>query len=396
MVFTVEEVENIYNASYDYAKSQDFKGYNKHDGLNSPFLRSTLGWSKWSRIFCIQAVMRFPINIRPFLLIPKTYNPKGISLFIRSLLFRYEKTNESYLLKEAEDLLLLLDRIAVCNQECQSWGYQYPWQDLGFYAKKNTPNAVVTAFVCNAFLHAYKVTHNYVYLKTVRKSIRFFFNELQVLKNTRKELCLSYMPLPMTMRVMDVSILIGSVVAEYEKLSNISFYTEEADRLVKYVVSQQTEKGSWFYTDPKEMSPIRHDNYHTGFILDALWSYMNAREDYSFKDEYYAGLSFYADNLFNIDGAPKWMSDKELPYDIHGSAQGVISFSRHYDRYFNLTNKILNWTLSNLYSGRGVFYYQKNRFYTKKINLLRWCNAWMCFALSCYLYYYPRVEEKSC
>ena len=101
--------------------------------------------------------MRFPINLRPVFLVPHTYNPKGLSLFIRGLLFRYKTHQNTLYLDEAEILLNTLLKIKSPGTGKTCWGYHYPWQDLGFFAKTNTPNAVVTCFVCESFLDAYRV-----------------------------------------------------------------------------------------------------------------------------------------------------------------------------------------------------------------------------------------------
>jgi hypothetical protein len=148
------------------------------------------------------------------------------------------------------------------------------------------------------------------------------------------------------------------------------------------VVRRQTAQGAWFYTDPPGDSHIRHDNYHTGFILDALRRYMQASGDREFEPHYRQGLDFYARHHFTAQGAPRWMSDTEYPYDIHGAAQGIITFSRHRDRYPDLAARIVAWTLANMYDGAGRFYYQQTRWYTKRFTLLRWCNAWMARALA--------------
>ena len=203
---------NVVTEVLSWSKNQQYRGHNKHDGLNSPLLRVLMGWSKWPRIIAIQTIMRFPINLRSLTFIPKTYNPKGLALFIQALLIRYESTNEQKYLDEALDLLEILDNIkSPGNFSGICWGYHYPWQDPGFFAPTNTPNAVVTCFVCEAYLYAYKITQQKKYLQTVKSASQFLLNDLTVLKDSKDELCLGYMPVPMTMRVMDVSILIGSV-----------------------------------------------------------------------------------------------------------------------------------------------------------------------------------------
>ena len=44
--------------------------------------------------------------------------------------------------------------------------------------------------------------------------------------------------------------------------------------------------------------------------------------------------------------------------------------------------RVMKWTLENLYSGRGYFFYQKTTWMTKRFCLMRWCNAWMCRAIA--------------
>jgi uncharacterized protein YyaL (SSP411 family) len=335
------------------------------------------------RIIAIQTVMRCPVNIRPLILTRKTYNPKGVALFSQGLLDCYRVTGDETYLSESKHLLdWLLTIHSKGSWHGFAWGYQYPWQDPGFYAKSGMPNAVVTSFVCEAFLDAWRVTGDQQYLDLVGKVIPFFLNDLTVLKNTDDELCLAYMPLPMTMRVMDVSILIGAVIAQYAAITGQDNLIMTGERLARYVVNQQTDYYAWYYTDPSGDSHITHDNYHTGFILDALWRYMSATGDRQWENQYWKGLEFYAENHFNKNGAPRWMYDVEYPHDIHGAAQGILTFSRHTSDYPGLAMKIADWAIENMYHPDGRFFYQETRFYKKQFTLMRWCNAWMVRALS--------------
>ena len=383
---STRHIEQVLDEVYAWSGKQGYRGYNKHDGLNSPLLRPLLGWARWPRLVAIQGVMRFPLNLRPLLLIPKTYNPKGLALFALGLLDRYRfSKNEQYLSNAQKLLDLLLEQRSPGDWSGYCWGYHYPWQDVGFFAPTNTPNAVVTSFVCEAFVSAYRVTGEQRYLDVLARVIPFFVNDLTVLKDTDEELCLGYMPLPMTIRVLDVSILIGSVLSQYVALSGDSTHARTAQRLVRFVIHRQTDYAAWFYTDPPGDSHIRHDNYHTGFILDALWRYMSATSDWTWEDLYWRGLQFYASNLFNADGSPRWMSDRDYPHDIHGAAQGIITFSRHSDIHPDLPFRIADWALGTMYSPDGRFYYQQTPFFRKRFTLLRWCNAWMARGLSALL-----------
>lgn len=374
-------IDSILHDVYRWSSAQQFKGYNKHDALNSPILRFFLGWGKWSRIAAIQTVMRAPINLRPMLGIPRTCNPKGLALFAMGLVDWYKATGNVVHLEDAEKLLsLILQCRSSGSWSGACWGYPYPWQDLGFYAPAQTPNAVVTCFVCEAFLATYRQTKKEEYLKVVESAHTFLLNDLEILFESRTGLCLSYMPMRMSMKVLDVSILIGASLSQYAQLSGNAQYLDTAGRLVHYVVSKQTEYGAWFYTDPPHDSPIRHDNYHTGFILDALWRFMQATDDWQFKHNYDLGLKFYAGRLFNLDGSPRWMSHKDYPHDIHGAAQGLVTFglavANGYDLK-GLLDKIGAWAIDAMYDPQGRFYYQQGKYLTKRFTLLRWCNAWM-------------------
>ncbi|MGE0385016.1 MAG: hypothetical protein AB7Q97_09825 [Gammaproteobacteria bacterium] len=373
----------IADATLAWSAARGYRGHNKHDALNSPLLRALLGWGKWPRLVAIQAVMRAPINLRPLLGVPTSFNPKGLALFVQARLDRFSVTGNPAHRDEAVELLGLLARLASPGDWSGTcWGYHYPWQDAGFFAPTATPNAVVTAFVCEAFLDAYLALGERTYLETVGRALPFFLNDLKILKDEGGDLCLSYMPVAMRMRVLDVSILIASVLARYGRLSGDTRHADAARRLAGYVVRRQTDQGAWFYTDPPGDSHIRHDNYHTGFILDALRRYMDATGEDDFEDAYRRGLEFYARHHFSAEGAPRWMSDCEYPYDIHGAAQGILTFARHAREYPGLAARVADWALRHMYHPDGRFYYQRTRWYTKRFTLMRWCNGWMSRALA--------------
>ncbi len=201
--------------------------------------------------------------------------------------------------------------------------------------------------------------------------------------------CVSYVPDPsVTWAVMDVPALAGAFLAEAGDLLGRAEYLAEARRLLNWVADKQTEYGAWFYTHPAGDSRITHDNYHTAIILDCFDRYRVATSDLGFDQVYREGLHYYREHLFCADGAPRWMNDKEYPYDIHGAASGILCFVRAAatdPAYAEMAKLICDWTLDNMYDSRGFFYYQKTRWLTRRFCLLRWSNGWMCRALAALL-----------
>ena len=413
-------------ATLAWSRQRDYAGYSKHDALNSPLLHAASLGVPFLRLALTQAVMRAPMNLRPLLGVPKGRNPKGIGLFAHAWL-DYAETAESEdekaaAVAEARRLLAWLVRhpspqtpatadlqaLFPEDDEARShdqageprlhglgWGYHYPWQDQGFFQPRHFPNRVVTSWIAFAFLRAAETTGEDRYRRVCSEIVAFLLENPRALHESEDQLCLSYVPLDeIEWAVMDVSALVAAVLARCTAQGDVagqrtSALRAQARRLMAFVVDKQTEYGAWFYTWPAADSHIRHDNYHTGIVLDCLADYMDFTGDHEWEESYRRGLDYYRDNLFMPDGAPRWMNDRTWPHDIHGAAAGILAFSRAAARggaaaeeNVRRADLVLDWTLRNLHDPRGFFYYRKTRLGVRRLCLMRWCNAWMCRAMA--------------
>jgi hypothetical protein len=378
-----------------WSHGQNYAGYNKHDGLNSPLLRALLGWARWPRLVAIQSIMRAPVNLRPLLGVPRTKNPKGLGLFASAWLDLNALEHEAEESREATALLEILLAHPAEGFKGLSWGYPYPWQDVGFYAPTNFPNRVVTCWIGFAFAEAARQTGQDLFLDALGRIATFLLEEPNRLRDTPAELCFSYVPDPsVTWAVVDVPALAGAFLAEASVLLGREDLREPADRLITWVLNRQTDYGAWFYTDPPGDSHITHDNYHTGIILDCLDRYRTASGDERIASAWEAGMAYYRDHLFEQNGAPRWMNETPFPHDVHGAASGILCFcraSRRLPEYAGTADRILNWTLETLYSGDGRFWYQETKRGVKRFCLMRWCNAWMARAIA----YWFRIGQET-
>ncbi|MEI6122677.1 MAG: hypothetical protein WCQ95_03540, partial [Bacteroidota bacterium] len=370
-----------------YAEAHDYKGYNKYDALASKFLNFISFRTKFLRLLYSQVIMRFPINIRPLFAVPKTRNPKGIALFAIAYLNRYKAHHHPADLTQAETLLDWLLQNPSPSQWGLCWGYQHHWQDVGFFAPAHLPNRVVTYFVTTAIMDAYEINQNPKYLQAAQSALIFLLQAPKVLYEDETMKCLSYVPSEkINWIVMDVSILTGSIVARVNKYLKQDDLALQARKLVNFVVDKQTPYGAWYYTHPPGHHPRQHDNYHTGYILDAILDYTNHTGDNTFIPQYLKGVEYYKNNLFLPNGAPKWENNKTYPLDVHGSAQGIITFVKasHFDKnYLPLAQKIADWAIQNMQNQqKGYFYYQKTKYFRKPFSLMRWSCGWMARGLS--------------
>ncbi|MEJ2721141.1 MAG: hypothetical protein P8181_08355 [bacterium] len=98
-------------------------------------------------------------------------------------------------------------------------------------------------------------------------------------------------------------------------------------------------------------------------------------------------------HLFTQDMTPKYYSTRLYPIDTHNFAQGIDTFVtfEHPDRALRLIEKCVDTLWDH---DKHYFYYQKTRWYTNKIDYLRWSQAWMFFALTRYQLDRDRTEKS--
>ncbi len=386
MIPETENYERVLRMVLGYAEAHAYCGYNKFDALNSPLLKLLSSRSKWLRFAVTQAVMRSPWNLRPFLGVKKSVNPKGVALFASAYLNELRRTGSDTSLERARWCLERLEQTGVPTRHGLGWGYSFDWQSTLFFAPKYTPNAIVTVFCAEAFLKGFELVGDENYLHLARLAALFLRHDLPVLHESADELCIGYVPLPTSSIVLNINASAGGLLAKVAHHLSNDELMRDAERMIRFVVNRKTPYHGWYYTYPPGDSPIVHDNYHTGGILDALLEYERYSCDGSFGKDYQSGLEYYSRNLFLADGAPKFMNNAVYPLDIHGAAQGIITFSKASvlnSSHLDFADRIARWTLHNMFDERGhFFYYQKCRYYTKRFTLMRWCNAWMAKALS--------------
>lgn len=394
---------NSFNRLRTYCEKEDFKGWDPFDGLNSKVFQA-LPFKHWAfaRLVWIQGFKRSPINFRRMLLVPKVYNSMGIALFLSgySNIYKAQQIAGTEIFGKQQDVLDKINYLADLLISLQSkdfsgacWGYSFDWQArLLFLFPKNTPTVVCTCFAMNALMDAYEVTKNQNYLDIALSSAKFVINDLN---RTPIEdgFILSYSPFKGNDTVINASLLGGKILSRCYSYSKNEEYYRLSKTIVETCCKLQKEDGSWVYGLLPTQSWI--DSYHTGFNLDAIASYMKYTGDNSPQKNLSLGYQYYLQNFFEEDGLPIHFKHSKYPIDIHCPGELLVVINTLNEKDLEVIKKaetVLQWTIRNMQSSKGYFYYQIKKWMSSKMSYMRWSNAFMFNAMSNYIYLHSRNE----
>lgn len=378
----------------DYCKDNDWAGFDPYDGLNSRvFRRTPFFQSKICRLFLTQFIKRFPINLRPLLLVPKQQNPKGLALFASSLIRLKDVglVNRSDLVKSMVNRLIELRTL---DKPYYCWGYNFDWQSRNYFIPRFEPNIICTTFAANAILDAFEEYSKSEYLNIAVSAGHFLLSGLNISKDGNG-LCFSYTPLDYE-NVHNANLLGAALLSRLYSITGEKTFLDFATRAVRYSIAKQNPNGSWSYAEHKTQRWI--DNFHTGYNLVALKKFCEYTGNSTFLENISKGYAFYIKHLFTAAGMPKYYHNRTYPVDIHSIAQSMITLCelKAFDeRAIELSKWICRWALKNMQSKKGYFFYQQGRLFKNRVSYMRWSQAWMLLALSTLQEHYDSVSHRN-
>jgi hypothetical protein len=376
---------NSFSSLRAFCENKEFAGWDPYDGLNSRLFQAVPGLSRsrLARLAWIQFFKLSPVNLRRITLVPEQHNAKGLALFLSGYCYLYKTDpNEEY----KEKIYFLADKILSLTSPGYSgacWGYNFDWQARAFFQPKQTPTVVATSFVADALLTAGETFRESRWLDTAISSARFVLQDLNRTYDDKGNFSFSYSPLDKT-QVFNASLLGARLLARVFSHTGEPLLREEACKAVAYVCDRQQPEGAWAYGTLPYHGWV--DNFHTGFNLECIYQYGQYTGDISFQACLEKGFSYYLEHFFTGEGIPKYYNNKTYPVDIHAPAQLMATLYKTHRmaEYQELANKVLDWTIRKMQAPQGYFFYQKRRLLSSRINYMRWAQAWMFYAFSCY------------
>jgi len=366
-----------------YIESEKFKGYDPYDTLNSPIPFHWIG--KWGPVLAIQFQKRNPFNIRGLLGIKKDYNPKAVGLFLHAYSLDYQQNKNEGTLQKMDFFFnwLLENRTQGYDEYC--WGYNFDWASPVKFLEKFSPTIVVSGFIAKGVFEYHQATQNSKALE-VLKSIGDFTENKLAWTNTKKGSCVSY-----STKTVDccynANMLGAELFARLYFLTKEDRYKELAHNMTNFTIAYQKESGLWNYSIDLETGKERTQiDFHQGYVLDSIHyvlKYCGENEEYF--NALKIGADYYFNNQFKENGQSIFRVPNDYPVEIHNQAQGIITLTRlSYlsKEYAPFATTIAQWTVENMQSKKGYFYYKKHPMHTIKTPFMRWSQAWMMLALT--------------
>ncbi|MES9858154.1 MAG: hypothetical protein ABW166_16360 [Sedimenticola sp.] len=377
-------------------QAEEYAGYDPFDFLNSTvFANIKLAQSALMRLAWLQFGKRSPVNLRSIIGVAKQRNPKGVALFILGMLEDFKRTGDSRFLCEATALAewLLTQQSNKSDWKYPCWGYHFDWQARAFYVPKGKPNIITTCYVALAIYRLGLQIDRTDLLDIALNSARFIC--LHLLTKQGGKTYFAYVPGEKAL-VHNANLWGAAWVAKAGVELSDDELVKNSIAAARETVKEQKDDGSWVYGTRSHHQFI--DGFHTGYNLEALDILRRTLGTKEFDKSIGCGMDYYRVNFFLEDGTVKYFNNNLFPLDMHSFSQGILTLLKVGDTQsdIDLAKKIMHQAVERMYLPKEHrFIYQKHRWYTNKINYIRWTQAWSYYGLAFYNRYMADISDEA-
>jgi hypothetical protein len=362
-----------------WVEDRNYRGYEPFDGLSSWARPLALGNLLAERILQ-QSIRQSPVNLRPLLGVRPQESTKGRGYMAHGYLTLYRATHAPHYLEKATRCLEWLDQHKVPRFQDHSWSNHFDFVSRGGGYTKDDPIIVWTVLIGHAYVAAFELTGNRWFLDIAESACKWILNLPR--ERTDRGDCISYLA-HVQSSIHNSNMLGASLLARTAKHNGNTEYLCVARSAMEYSCSRQLPDGSWWYAEEPKYHWI--DNFHTGYNLDSLDCYLEARGAEEFRPHLDRGLSFYKEHFFEDSGRPRYYHARTYPVDIQCVAQAIDTLARFSARdpeCRTLAERVAAWAIENMQDSKGFFYYRQYPFIKAKTPMLHWGQATMFKALA--------------
>jgi rhamnogalacturonyl hydrolase YesR len=283
---------------------------------------------------------------------------------------------------QAAECLTWLEQNANPNHSGLVWNSSHDYQSRLFYLPQGVPSVVGSFHVARAFMDAYETLDNPHYLEIARSTCNFILRDLPRYSEN-DSICVSYIP-SASISVHNANMLAAALLMRVYQHTTEKELLSLARRAVRYTLNHQRPDGSWFYGEAANLHWI--DNFHTGYVLDALKTCLECGlDDKDIREAIQTGNEYFISHFFGPNGEPYMFADRKFPIDIQGAAQSIETLayqSDHHRKWLPLAQNVAKWVIHNMQASDGHFYFRRSCWSINKVAHIHWGQGTMLVALA--------------
>jgi Glycosyl transferase family 2 len=362
----------------NHGNRHGWMGPDPYEGLNATRFISLPRRTPLGRRLVMQAVKRSPLDLRPLLGISPTRNAAtvawAVSAYARGGFLPPELQRD-----RLEQAVQLLTSMRLPDWEEACWSYPFDTQSRVFFYAKTDPNTIATSFAGMALLDAFEANGDPRLLELAHSVARFLVANVPQTEDPPGAR-FGYLvgdASPIHNANTHVCALLARLVAHGSEEHREALRTG-----LTWTIERQRPDGSWPYGERADLDWV--DNFHTGYVLDALRTCADAGVDERAEPAWRRGLEHWRANLFGADGTPKYYDDETYPIDAQCAAQGIQTLALaapHDPTCLEQAWRVFDWTMRNMRREDGLFYFQRRRHWINRVPHMRWAETCMYLAL---------------
>jgi hypothetical protein len=357
-------------------------GPDPYDGLNATRLIGPLRMRPRGQRLVIQAVKHSPVDLRSPLGIPPGRDAAALAWVASAY------AHGGFLPKAESVRRLVATLDALESLRCSAyakpcWGYHFDVRTRVFSYDRTTPNTIATAFAGLALLDAYSATGDPGIIDAAANAGWFLLNEVPQTSDGAGAF-FGYLPGDRT-PIHNANMLAASLLARLSAARRVDgeAFRAPAQAALRWTFARQRTDGSWPYGERRDLAWI--DNFHTGYVLDALRVCADAGLGSEAVDAWARGLAFYRRTLFRADGAPRYTTQSLYPIDAQCVAQGIQTLAlagAAEPACLAEADRVFDFAVARMSRRDGMPLFQRRRFWANDTLHVRWVVAPMVLALT--------------
>jgi hypothetical protein len=363
----------------DWVESHDYRAYDPGDGELSILRYLTFDTHFLQRLLTA-AVLRAPFHIRPWIGISPHTSTKGMGYMAWGYTKMYALTGVEEYRQRAVACFDWLTKHSAPGYGQYCWGNHFSFSTRAGTIPRHTPTIVWSSLIGLAFVEAYEALGISNYLAVAASTVEWV--KTLPKEKTSKGTCLSYVPFAQS-SIHNSNMLGAALLTRVGKHTRDQEALALATEAITYSCERQRPDGAWFYGEAPKYHWI--DNFHTGYNLDCLKRYIDSTADRGFEVHLERGFQYFRDHFFEVNGRPKYYTDKADPIDIQCAAQAIDTlafFSETVPGSYDLAVKVARWTIENMQDPDGHFYYRDLGWKKVKTPMFHWGQGTMFKALA--------------